>query len=124
MEKNKTLPPTPLRPSKEAYPETYSPEAYARILEEENEQLRLRNQQLVQRKNDLELQVAQHEARCIAISQKLDNCRVELNRRDETISELASTIVAAFQRYTESVDTTEEGGEIPICYSYFHSDSA
>ncbi|KAJ6437965.1 37S ribosomal protein SWS2 [Purpureocillium lavendulum] len=124
MDKDKLLPPTPLAPGKRRLSGSYSPETYARLLEEENYQLRLRNHQVMKEKEELQVRMGQQEHQFAATSRRLEEYRMELKRRNENIAELGVVIAAAFRQYGDSSEKIEEDGEIPICYSYFDDDSS
>jgi len=121
MPGDKSLPPTPAQSVRSA---VFSPESYTRILEEENEQLRLLVQQLSQQRNILESRLADEKENRTAMSTKLSESRSELEARDSAMADVAATIIVAFRRYTSSLPPDESGGrEIPGTYSYFDNDS-
>lgn len=121
MPQEKALPPTPTRSARSP---VFSPEAYIRILEEENEQLRLLNQQLSQQRNILESKLIDETEKRSALSIMLSESKSELQARDAAMADIAATIMVAFRRYTNCQPPEDGGvGEIPICYSRFDDDS-
>lgn len=99
---------------------TFSPETYIQLLEHENEQLRLRIQETITQMRALERKLAAEVKISTSLADNVKASKVEIKRRDETITSIAERIVQEFQRYTNSVqDLSEEEGYIPIGYSYF-----
>lgn len=131
MSFNKILPPTPPSNERSArvtppgvgekppQPTTvYSSETYAQLLEQENEQLRLKNKQLQLEldclKSKIDIQDEQKKATQDRASQYTD----ALRRRDKIVAEMAETIMNEFQRYKHTVQSGKEGEEIKV-YSRF-----
>jgi predicted NACHT family NTPase len=102
---NKILPATPgPQEQRRATQEKFSFEACVMLLEQEVEQLRLRNKELTQelhRKNqNLE-----------ALEQRANHHDEDLRQRDELVGELADLIGNKFQRYKEILGTTEANAD-------------
>ncbi|KAK9444622.1 hypothetical protein VB005_01685 [Metarhizium brunneum] len=124
MDRHKTLPPEPTRQQDPEQLGSFSPETYIQLLEDENEQLRLRNQELIKQMRALEAKLAAEIQTKASLSENLKETKGEIRRRDETIANIAGRIVQEFQRYADSVQAQSvEEGYIPIGYSYFDSSS-
>ena len=92
MPGEKALPPIPTQSVPSA---VFSPESYTRILEEENEQLRLLVQQLSQQRNILESRLADEKEKRTAMSRELSESKSELEARDSAMADIAATIRTA-----------------------------
>ena len=120
MDRHKMLPAVPAYEQSLTQEGTFSPETYIQLLEHENEQLRLRIQETITQMRALERKLAAEVKISTSLADNVKASKVEIKRRDETITSIAERIVQEFQRYTNSVqDVSEEEGYIPIGYSYF-----
>ena len=123
MDRQKVPPPVP------AYEQnltegSFSPETYIQLLEHENEQLRLRVQEMVKQLRTAERKMAAEVKTTVSLNHDVKAMKAEIKRRDQTIADVAGRIVEEFQRYTDSVqDQSEREGYIPIGYSYFDGTS-
>lgn len=125
MFSNKTLPPTPSpltntansRNARIQQPTTYSSEMYAQLLEQENEQVRLKNQQLQLRIRCLETKVDADKEHRRASTQEANDA---LKCRDKLVGEIVETIISTFPRYKQIVATETQDGSAEITiYSQF-----
>ncbi|KAM7210724.1 hypothetical protein V8F06_013886 [Rhypophila decipiens] len=106
----KELPPPPLALRTKralANSDEYSPETYAKLLEQENEQLRLRTQQLSNQVKTLEENLSIQRRHGMASLEKVERYKLELRQRDNTVAEMANTIIHAFQQYKTQVSDPE-----------------
>ncbi|KAL1850473.1 hypothetical protein Daus18300_012887 [Diaporthe australafricana] len=115
----KVLPPTPSAPGSQKTLSVYSPETYAQLLEQENQQLRLRNRQLQFELQSLETKVGAERAYKRESREQADKYSNELKHRDKLVGEIAETIVNEFQRYKRVVERKIEKGEEIKVYSRF-----
>lgn len=101
-------------------PLTLDSDTYAQLLEQENEQPRLKNQQLRLRIRCLETKVDADKEHRRASTQEADDA---LKIRDKLVGEIVETIISEFQRYKQIVakDTEDCSAEITI-YSQFDVD--
>ena len=119
----KELPPTPLIPStKRHLPNIneYSPETYANLLEQENEQLRLRNQKLLDQVKRLDENLAVQRQYGMSLLEKIERYKAELGQRDNTIAEMAESIINVFQQYKTRISDPEQES----MYSQFDDSSS
>lgn len=118
MNPNKILPPTPPDPTEKntaATPPVYSSETYARLLEQENEQLRLKNHQLRQRLSCVESKPDVYNMQKHTRKEQAEGFGDALKRRDALVGEIAETIISAFQRYKQTIqEQGKEGEEIKV----------
>lgn len=101
----------------------YSSETYASLLEQENEQLRLRNQQLQLHLSCLESKVNVYQTQNDARKEQADGFSIALKRRDELVGEIAETIISEFQRYKQATEEKGKFSEEITIYSGFDEDS-
>lgn len=99
----------------------YSAETYATLLEQENEQLRLRNSQLQLRLQCLETKISTDREHQKARAELASKCSEEVKKRDKMVGEIAETIIQEFQRYKQTLRQAEDE-EIKV-YSAFDDDS-
>ncbi|KAK8000485.1 hypothetical protein PG990_009299 [Apiospora arundinis] len=125
----KALPPTPSMPAAEQAADvkdsdkTYSPETYISLLEEENEQLRLRNQELVRQLRSLQYRLADETEIRKDVSEKAGQYKAGLEKRDVLVGDIANAIIHEFQRYKDAVSARSEE-QIRVYYrSNFDHDS-
>lgn len=121
MASNKVLPPTPPLDASAKSPNSalpvYSTETYARLLEQENEQLRLKNHQLQTQISCLETKVDAYNLRKQTHKELAERYNSALDRRDELVSEIAETIIGEFQRYKQSVQKQAQNSEEIMIYN-------
>ncbi|KAI3339689.1 hypothetical protein F4824DRAFT_497817 [Ustulina deusta] len=123
----KTLPPLPNRDDRGSIKaeKAFSVETYIQLLEDENEQLRLRNQELSQEVKALVTQIQVEKGNRKLLMENIQNHDQELEQRDNIVSGMANVIVQEFQRYKEILESAKkEKEEITIGYSYFESASS
>ncbi|KAK8070347.1 hypothetical protein PG994_006963 [Apiospora phragmitis] len=110
----KALPPTPgmaaVEPSADATDsdKTYSPDTYINLLEEENEQLRLRNQELVRQLRSLQGRLADETESRKDVSEKAGEYKAGLEKRDVLVGDIANAIIREFQRYKDVISARPE----------------
>lgn len=122
MASNKILPPTPpdsLEKNTNAVSPVYSSETYARLLEQENEQLRLKNHQLQQRLSCLESKVNAYNVQKRARKEQAEGYSAAMKRRDELVGEIAETIIGGFQRYKQTIQEQSKNSEEIRIYNGF-----
>lgn len=118
QERGKELPPTPLAVLRTTCSDRPG-QAYTRLLEQENEQLRLMNQSLLQQVKRLESALQEQAQEKKPLAEKMERYSDELKRRDNLVAEIAETIISAFQRYRTTVSDPERES----VYSHFEEDS-
>ncbi|KAK8038586.1 hypothetical protein PG993_006997 [Apiospora rasikravindrae] len=125
----KALPLTPGMPAAEqaadatASDKTYSPDTYISLLEEENEQLRLRNQELVHQLRSLQYRLADETETRKDVSEKAGQYKAGLEKRDALVGDIANAIIREFERYKDVISGRPEE-QIRVYYrSSFDHDS-
>jgi hypothetical protein len=118
QERGKELPPTPLAGLRTQCRDRRG-DAYTRLLEQENEQLRLLNQSLLQQVKKLENALGEETQEKKPLQEKMERYGEELKRRDNLVAEMAEIIISAFQRYKTTVSDPERES----VYSHFEEDS-
>lgn len=119
----KELPPAPLVIAPKGAPpgrNEYSLEAYARLLKQENEQLRLRAQKLIDQIIRLEENLSIQRQHGMASLKKVERYKVELSQRDNMVAEMAEIIINAFQQYKTKLSNPERASH----YSHFDDSSS
>jgi hypothetical protein len=121
----KKLPPTPFarRAESPRAAKTFSQETYAQLLEEENEQLRLRNQELQRMVKTLERRIGMGEEDKRLSTKEIERHGEALKRRDEMVAQIADSIISEFQHYKDVVAAEASTEEITVSYSTFDHDS-
>lgn len=120
-ETEKELPPTPLAGARTQRGVGGRPaDAYTRLLEHENEQLRTLNQSLLQQVKKLERAVQEQSQNKTALQDKTERYSEELKRRDCIVAEIAETIISSFQQYKVIASDPERES----VYSQFEEDSS
>lgn len=126
----KALPLTPGMPAAEQAADatdsdkTYSPDTYISLLEEENEQLRLRNQELVRQLRYLQDRLADETETRKDASEKAGQYKAGLEKRDALVGDIANAIIREFERYKDVISARPEE-QIRVYYrSSFDHDSA
>ncbi|CAN8099330.1 unnamed protein product [Discula destructiva] len=99
----------------------YSAETYATLLEQENEQLHLRNNQLQLRLQCLETKISTDREHQKARTELASKCSEEVKKRDKMVGEITETIIQEFQRYKQTLRQAEDE-EIKV-YNAFDDDS-
>jgi hypothetical protein len=103
MDTHKTLPPLPLKQRAIQQYHDWSPLESFPTIHEENQQLRLQNQNLIKQIKNLKAILRTENLKGQELSHKIDEHYDKIQSRDELVSEIASTIVAEFQRYKDYV---------------------
>ncbi|KAI0526169.1 hypothetical protein F5B22DRAFT_641315 [Xylaria bambusicola] len=122
----KNLPPLPIQDGRSSIKaeNAFSAETYIQLLEDENEQLRLRNKELSQEVKALVTQIQAEKGNRKLLMEDIQKHDQELEQRDNIVSGMANVIVQEFQRYKEILESAKkEKEEITIGYSYFESAS-
>ncbi|KAI1122191.1 hypothetical protein F5Y10DRAFT_271327 [Nemania abortiva] len=123
----KNLPPLPNQDGRSSIKaeKAFSVETYIQLLEDENEQLRLRNQELSQEVKALATQIQVEKGNRRLLMEDIQKHDRELEQRDNIVSGMANVILHEFQRYKEILETAKrEKEEITIGYGYFESASS
>jgi len=117
----KELPATPLAGARTQLGVGGRPtDTYTRLLEHENEQLRVLNQSLLQQVKNLERSIREQSQTKTALQDKTERYSEELKRRDCVVAEIAETIISSFQQYKAMVSDPERES----VYSEFEEDSS
>ncbi|KAK4108373.1 hypothetical protein N656DRAFT_801765 [Canariomyces notabilis] len=118
QERGKELPPTPLA-GLQTQCRSRPGDAYTRLLEQENEQLRLLNQSLLQQVKKFENALREEMQEKKPLQERMERYSEELKRRDNLVAEMAELIISAFQRYKTTVSDPERES----VYSHFEEES-
>ena len=116
----KELPPTPLAGLRTPRGAGRPTDTYTRLLEHENEQLRVLNQSLLQQVKNLERAIREQSQNKTALQDRTERYSEELKRRDCVVAEIAETIISSFQQYKAMVSDPERES----VYSQFEEDSS